>query len=78
MDNKAYWRELLSKHWGKVLGGILFFVIGIIYLKYGFLRTIFLLVMTALGIYIGGRKLDGSQDIQDYIAYIWPVRRNRS
>jgi uncharacterized membrane protein len=72
------WRDLLYKHWGKISGGIIFFIVGIIYLKYGFLKTIFLLVMTALGIYIGGRKLDGNQDLRDYIGDLWPPRRNRS
>lgn len=72
------WRDLLFKHWGKILGGIFFFVVGIIYLKYGFLKTVFLLAMTALGIYLGGRKLDGNHDFRDYVGDFWPPRRNRS
>ncbi len=78
MDYKDIWRDFFSRHWGKILGGILFFLIGIIYLKYGFIRTLFLLVITCLGIYIGGKKLDGSRDIQDFLGDLWPIRRNRS
>lgn len=78
MDNNNIWRELLYKHWGKLLGGILFLIVGIIFLRYGFLKTLFLLLMTALGIYIGGRKLDGNQDLRDYFGDLWPPRRNRS
>lgn len=78
MDYRDIWRELLNRHLGKILGGILFFLLGIIYLKFGFLRTLFLLLITALGIYIGGSKLDGSREIQDYLGSLWPVRRYRS
>ncbi len=78
MDYRDIWRELINRHLGKILGGILFFLLGIIYLKFGFLRTLFLLLITALGIYIGGSKLDGSREIQDYLGSLWPVRRYRS
>ena len=78
MDYRDFWRDLAGKHLGKLLGGIIFFLVGILYLKYGLLKTLFLLLITALGVFIGGRKLDGNQDLQDFLKDIWPFRRNRS
>lgn len=78
MDYNNIWRELLGRHRGKIIGGILFFLLGIIFLKYGIVKTLFLLLITALGIYIGGRQLDGDQDIHDFLGDLWPNRRNRS
>jgi uncharacterized membrane protein len=78
MDYRDFWQDLTGRHLGKLVGGILFFLIGILYLKYGLLRTLFLLLLTALGIFIGGRKLDGNQDLQDFLKGIWPIRRSRS
>ena len=78
MDNGIIWRELLYRHWGKVLGGLLFLVMGIIYLHYGFWRTLFLLLMTVLGVYLGGKMLDKNEDFHVFIRDLWPFHRNRS
>ncbi len=77
MSNGNAWLELLSRHWGKILGCALGFIIGLIIIKYGFLQGGFLLAMAALGLYIGGRQVDGNEDLRDYLGDFWPPRRSR-
>ncbi len=71
MGSTDFWLDLLAKHWGKVLGGFLGLVVGVIFLKYGFLRTVFLLLMVAGGIYLGGRRLDGSIAWRNFFKSLW-------
>lgn len=71
MGSTDFWLDLLAKHWGKILGGFLGLVVGVIFLKYGFLRTVFLLLMVAGGIYAGGRRIDGSVVWRNFFKSMW-------
>ncbi len=77
MDNNSIWMNLISKHWGKIIGGLLGLIIGIIFLNFGFLKTIFLLFIVTVGIYLGGRQLDGNSDLKSFFDDLWPSGRNR-
>lgn len=49
------WWYVISKNWGKILGGLLGLVFALLVVNYGFWLSIFIYLCIALGIYIGWR-----------------------
>ena len=47
--------ELIQKHWGKVLGGIIGFIFALLVLNYGLLKSIFIFACIGAGLFIGWR-----------------------
>ncbi|MDD3839195.1 MAG: DUF2273 domain-containing protein [Clostridia bacterium] len=47
--------NLISKNKGKFIGCIIGIIFGILVLKIGLLKTIFILICISLGIYLGNR-----------------------
>ncbi len=57
---------IFTEHRGKAIGVILGLVASILFITYGFWRTIFIIVCIALGYFIG-KKLDDHTDIEAWI-----------
>ncbi len=58
--------DFLVRNWGKVIGGLLGLVLGLLFIKYGFWHTVLLILIVTLGVYAGGKLLDNG-NLQDFI-----------
>jgi uncharacterized membrane protein len=67
---KAF-RQFLSEHWGKVLGGVIGLLIGLTIIIFGFWRSMLLFGCVALGIYLG-RMFDRHDGLQNLLHRFWP------
>ncbi|HOB87167.1 MAG TPA: DUF2273 domain-containing protein [Bacillota bacterium] len=47
--------NLFIKHSGKIIGGLLGLLIAVLMLKYGFWKTLFILIAVGVGIFLGWR-----------------------
>ncbi len=56
------WWILLSKNWGKILGGIIGLVFALLVINYGFWLSLFIFLCIGIGLVIGWR-LEVSKDI---------------
>jgi len=69
------WKEqlynILLKHKGKAIGGLLGFIFAVFVISIGFFRTIFMLLCITGGVYIGN-KLDKKEDLRDILNKILP------
>ncbi|AEE91543.1 conserved protein of unknown function [Tepidanaerobacter acetatoxydans Re1] len=63
--------ELWVEHRGKILGGILGLLIGIIIIAIGFLKALFVILCALVGYYIG-KSIDNKEDIRDILDKILP------
>ncbi|MFO7952374.1 MAG: DUF2273 domain-containing protein [Bacillota bacterium] len=59
------WWILISKNWGKILGGLLGLIFALLVLYYGFWWSLFIYICIALGIMIGW-KLDANKGISGF------------
>lgn len=64
-------RQFLSEHWGKVLGGLLGCLIGLIIIVFGFWRSLLLFFCIFAGIYLG-RLFDRHEGLQNLLQRFWP------
>ena len=65
------WAELLSYHWRKILGGLIGFLVALIFVIFGFGWGLFIILCVSLGVFIGWH-LDagnGMQGILDFFRY---------
>ncbi|WP_236908762.1 DUF2273 domain-containing protein [Clostridium sp. Cult3] len=76
-------REMFSKfidwvrnHKGKFFGGILGFLIAILVLNIGFFKTLFIVLCTWAGYYLGS-KSDSKENFKDLIDKIIPHNREQ-
>ena len=60
------WWVIFSKHWGKILGGLLGLIFAILVVSYGFWVSVFIFLCIAVGILIGWR-LDVGPGISRYL-----------
>ena len=60
-------QELLEGHWGKVLGLAGGLIFGLLAVKYGLLKAIFVALCAALGYFLG-RRLDEQFDVQGFLS----------
>lgn len=57
---------LVTEHRGKVIGIFLGLIASILFISYGFWRSIFVIACIVLGYFIG-KKIDDSGNIEDWI-----------
>ncbi len=65
------WNELFIENMGKILGALAGLILGIIFIKYGFFKGLFILICTAAGIYLGS-VLEKSNNWEDFLKNLWP------
>jgi len=56
------WLVVISKHWGKILGGLLGLIFALLVINYGFWWSVFIFICIGIGLLIGW-KLDLDNDI---------------
>jgi len=56
------WWILLSKNWGKILGGIIGLIFALLVINYGFWLSLFIFLCIGIGLVIGWR-LEVRKDI---------------
>lgn len=59
--------EYIIKHRGKIAGVFLGLVVGLIILKYGLLKTVFIALCVGIGYYIG-KRLDERVNFKEMLA----------
>ncbi len=64
MSEFNWWLEI-SKHWGKILGGLLGLIFALLVINYGLGWSIFIYFCIGVGLIIGSR-LDVNKDIGAY------------
>ena len=68
--------QTLIKNKGKTIGTILGFIIAILVISIGFFKTLFIVLCTWLGYYIG-KKTDNQENIREIIEKILPPSKER-
>jgi len=56
------WLVVISKNWGKILGGLLGLIFALLVINYGFWWSVFIFICIGIGLLIGW-KLDLDNDI---------------
>lgn len=66
-------RDILQKHPGKIFGGFLGLLFGLLAIKYGLFKTIFISACAALGYYLG-KRLDEQVGLRDILSGLFKDR----
>jgi uncharacterized membrane protein len=73
-------RELLEEIWqhhsGKIVGGAIGFILGVLVITFGFFQTLFVLLCVIAG-YIVGKRIDEKEDIMDILDKLLPPGYHR-
>lgn len=64
------WQRFLANNLGKLLGVTLGLLLGWMIIEYGFFRTLFVIVLIALG-YFFGKKADDGEDLRGLLRRIF-------
>lgn len=73
--SETNWWTLLSRHWGKVMGGLFGLLFALLVVKFGFWTSIFIFVCIGAGILIGWR-LDLDVRFKRWVDRLFPPRGN--
>ncbi|SEN22556.1 DUF2273 domain-containing protein [Lihuaxuella thermophila] len=68
MDRKLF-ESIWLQYGGRILGTLIGFVLGLIYLFAGFWKTLFFAILVGLGFFIG-KQLDHKEDFKQIIDLI--------
>ena len=68
--------DWIKNHKGKFFGGILGFLIAILVLNIGFFKTLFIVLCTWIGYYLGS-KSDNKENFKELIEKIIPRNREQ-
>jgi len=63
-------RIIFEQHRGKAIGIVLGLLASILFISYGFWRTIFIIVCIALGFFIG-KKIDENKNFDQWLKQIF-------
>ena len=61
------WYDLLEKHMGKVFGVLLGLIFGLLVLKYGLIKALFVSICVCAGFYLG-KRMDEKIDFRGIFA----------
>ncbi len=75
MLSEMNWWIIISRHWGKILGGLLGLIFALLVLYYGFWWSLFIYVCIALGLFIGW-KLDASKDVGGFFRRLFSTKED--
>jgi uncharacterized membrane protein len=64
-------RQFVAEHWGKILGGLAGLIIGMVFIIFGFWRSLFIFFCVVLGVYLG-RMLDRNESMRSLLQRFWP------
>lgn len=66
--------ELMTKHRGKTIGGLIGLIFGILVITVGFLQTVFVAICLYVG-YIIGKRIDDNETLKDVVERIFKNER---
>lgn len=66
-------QEIIRKHLGKAAGIMLGLIYGLLAIKYGFFKALFVVICAALGYYIG-KRLDEKVDLREIFSRLFRER----
>lgn len=69
--NKEWLLNFIIKNRGKIIGLIIGLLFSILTITIGFLKTVFIVICTVLGYYIG-KKIDNDEDVIELLQRILP------
>ena len=67
-------RIIFEQHRGKAIGIVLGLLASILFISYGFWRTIFIIVCIALGFFIG-KEIDENKNFDQWLKQIFKDKR---
>jgi len=67
------WWLIISKHWGKILGGLLGLIFALLVLYYGFWWSLFIYICIGVGLLIGW-KLDATNDVGGFFRRLFSTK----
>lgn len=70
------WWGLISRNWGKILGGLIALVFAILVINYGFWITIFIFLCVCIGILIGWRIDAGKEEIGRFFSRLFSSKND--
>ncbi len=59
-------KELILNNWGKILGAICGLLLGLLFIWYGFWKTILIILCLAVGIFLGF-QLEKNQNFKSWL-----------
>lgn len=66
-------RDIFQKHPGKIIGGFLGLIFGLLAIKYGLIKTLFIAACAVLGYYLG-KRLDEHVGLKDIFTNLFKER----
>ena len=61
----------IQQHRGKIVGGLIGFLLAVLFLVFGFFKTLFVLACVAVGVYFGSRR-ENRDRVFHYFAQLFP------
>ncbi len=72
----AFIQEIWRLHRGKIIGLLLGFFMAILFIMFGFFRTLFILICMTVG-YLIGKRIDEQEDIIEVLDRLLPPGYHR-
>jgi uncharacterized membrane protein len=70
------WWILISRHWGKILGGLLGLIFALLVVNYGFWISIFIFLCIAAGLLIGWH-LDATSNVGRFFRRLFSTKEDK-
>ena len=71
-----FWRIIFEQHRGKTIGVVLGLVASILFISYGFWRTVFIVICIALGFFIG-KEIDEKKNFDQWLKNMFKDKRTK-
>jgi uncharacterized membrane protein len=68
---RKVFRQFVAEHWGKIIGGLAGLIVGLVFIIFGFWRSLFIFLCVGLGVYLG-MILDRNESLRGLLQRIWP------
>jgi uncharacterized membrane protein len=68
---RKVFRQFVAEHWGKIVGGLAGLIVGLVFIIFGFWRSLFIFLCVGLGVYLG-MILDRNESLRGLLQRIWP------
>ncbi len=69
--------EELKAHNSAFIGGFIGFILALFFILFGFWKTLFVLILTGVGYYIGKKFFSNKEDLKELLDKILPPGRFR-
>ena len=74
---KRFLEDLKTNHPAAWIGGSVGFLLGLFLILFGFWKTLFIIILTGAGFYIGKKFLSNKDDLKELLDKILPPGRFR-